>query len=75
MSEDGQQENLGKMGNNRNICMQIWGWSVWKENTGFYHWHQNFCCALIQFLNARQDFRGKNERNLNFQPTVTAFHP
>ena len=41
--------------------MQIGGWTIWEENTDIYPWYQNFCCALIQFLNARQDFREKME--------------
>ena len=55
--------------------MQIGGWTIWEENTDIYPWYQNFCCALIQFLNARQDFR-KNERDSTFSPkldvTITA---
>ena len=39
--------------------MQIGGWTIWEENTDIYPWYQSFCCALIQFLNARQDFRKK----------------
>ena len=39
--------------------MQIGGWTIWEENTDIYPWYQNFCCALIQFLNSRQEFRKK----------------
>ena len=46
--------------------MQIGGWTIREENTDIYPWYQNLCCALIQFLNARQDFR-KNERHSTFR--------
>ena len=48
--------------------MQTGGGSIWNENTGLHPWYQNFCCALIQFLDARQDFKEKNEKHLIFSP-------
>ena len=46
--------------------MQIGGWTIWEENTDIYLWYQNFCCALIQFPNARQDFRKKTMKDTQF---------
>ena len=43
--------------------MQMGGWEIWEENTDIYPWYQNFFCALIQFLNARQDFGEKIKDN------------
>ena len=54
--EEGQLEKLEKIGNNRDICMQIGRWSIWHQNRKVI---QILCRALIQFLNARQNFRKK----------------
>ena len=47
ISGDGRPENLGKMGNNKDIVMQIGGWSISKENTASTPWYQNPCSASI----------------------------
>ena len=57
--------------------MQIGGgWTIWEDNTDIYPWYQNFCCALIQFLNARQDF-GKKMKDTQFsaQNFTSHFRP
>ena len=53
--------------------MQIGGCTIWEENTDIFPWYQNFCCALIQFLNARQDFRKKNEGHPIFGPPIPKY--
>ena len=48
-----------EIGNNRNIVMQIGGWSVSKENTGLCPLYQNPCGASA-FLHSRPNFRKTN---------------
>ena len=56
--------------------MQIGGWTIWEENTDIYPWYQNFCCALIQFLNARQDFTKKmKDTQLSAQNLTSQLQP
>ena len=63
ISGKGQLENLGKMGNNRDIyCYANRGWSISKGNISLCPpWYQNRCDASI-FLHARPNFRGNNEK-------------
>ena len=62
-------ENLGKMGNNRDIyCYANRGLSISKEYSVLTPWYQNLCDASA-FLHARPNFRGKVKK-LNFQAKI-----
>ena len=62
ISGEERPENVGKMGNNRDIyCYANRGWWISKENISPYSLVPNPCEASI-FLHARLNFREKNEK-------------
>ena len=64
-------ENLGKIGNNRDITMQIRGWLISKENISPNHWYQNSCDASL-FQHATPNF-GRKKLKFDFQVKISPF--
>ena len=74
ISGEGRLENLGKMGNNRDIyCDANWGGEFRKRISAPILWHQNPCDASI-FLHAIPIFR-KNKKERKFDPFLGSFPP
>ena len=71
-------ENLGKMGNNRDIyCCANWGGQFRKRISAPTLWYQNPCYASI-FLHARPNFRKKGKNSIfrpNFDFSLGSFPP
>ena len=78
MLGEGRPENLGKMGNNRDISCYAnrdggGGGEFRKSISAATPWYQNLCDASI-FLHARPNFR-KNERRPKFDLSLGSFLP
>ena len=65
---EGRPENVGKIGNNRDIVIQIREGPISKGNVSLHPRYQNPCGASI-FSHARPNFGDKNNSLYNLQMT------